>query len=265
MIRRMMSGVLLIGTLFLVPGPANAGSKIVVSQRAEARAAKEVARGDRKAAGGKSRRALTHYLYALELNPFSAGARAGLDALAGNPEPGSRKSGCPEAIRPAGASTDGPRSAARMEGSVLGHVPESPRGRIRKDGPHFESARPYIKVVQKTATRHGVDPRLILAVIKAESNFNPRARSRSGARGLMQLMPATAARFGARSIDDPAQNINAGTKYLRYLLELFKGDVNRALAGYLAGEMTVVKHGGVPRTKGVQTYIRRVRAYASQF
>ena len=115
------------------------------------------------------------------------------------------------------------------------------------------------------ATKHDVDPRLVLAVIKAESNFNPRARSKSGARGLMQLMPATARRFGARSIDDPAQNIDAGTKYLRYLLVLFEGDVDRALAGYVAGEMTVVKQGGVPHVKGVETYIRRVRGYASQF
>lgn len=264
MLRRTMSGLLLIGALLLAAGSANAGLKLDVSKRDETRATKEVARGNRKAARGKPRAALTHYLYALELDPFSSGARAGLDALVGMPDAGSGLSGCPEKTRLAAAS-NGRRSTTAREGRVLGHVPESPRGRIRRDGPYFERARPYLRLVQKMATKHGVDPRLVLAVIKAESNFNPHARSKSGARGLMQLMPATARRFGARSIDDPAQNINAGTKYLRYLLELFKGDVDRTLAGYVAGEMTVVKQGGVPHQKGVEMYIRRVRRYASQF
>ena len=119
--------------------------------------------------------------------------------------------------------------------------------------------------VLESSERNGVDPRLILAVIRAESNFDPGARSSSGARGLMQLMPGTAKRFGAKSIGDPAQNIEAGTRYLRYLLELFKGDVDRTLGAYIAGEMAVVRSGGVPPTKGVQAYVRKVRNYAFEF
>ncbi len=253
--------------LLLAFTPATAGKRIDVSERSRSRAAKEVRRGDHDAGKDKPRAALLHYLAALELDPYNAEARAGLDALTGSRAGGGRTEPC--AGGSAGSAGRGggvvPRPFANFEGKILGRVPGTPEGPIRPDGPHYAGARPFLGMVEESAASHGVDPRLVLAVMKAESNFNPKARSKSGARGLMQLMPATAARFGARAIDDPAQNIDAGTRYLRYLLELFKGDLDRALGAYVAGEMTVVKSGGVPSAGRVQSYVRRVRHYAYEF
>ena len=119
----------------------------------------------------------------------------------------------------------------------------------------------YDGLVMKSATKHGVDPNLIMAVMRQESGFNPRARSYKGASGLMQLMPATARRFGVENIYDPAQNIDAGTRYLRFLLDTFDGDVELALAGYNAGENAVVNSGyQVPRFRETQNYVRTISA-----
>jgi len=119
----------------------------------------------------------------------------------------------------------------------------------------------YDGFVAQSAARNGVDPNLILAVMRQESGFNQRARSYKGATGLMQLMPATAWRFGVTSISDPAQNIEGGAKYLRFLLDSFNGDVNLALAGYNAGENAVVNSGyRVPRYRETQNYVRSITA-----
>ena len=119
----------------------------------------------------------------------------------------------------------------------------------------------YDALVMKAAAKHGVDPNLVMAVMQQESGFNPRARSYKGASGLMQLMPATARRFGVENIYDPAQNIDAGTRYLRFLLDTFDGDVELALAGYNAGENAVVHSGyQVPRYRETQNYVRTISA-----
>jgi soluble lytic murein transglycosylase-like protein len=119
----------------------------------------------------------------------------------------------------------------------------------------------YDEFVAQSAARNGVDPNLILAVMHQESGFNQRARSYKGATGLMQLMPATAWRFGVTNINDPAQNIEGGAKYLRFLLDSFNGDVNLALAGYNAGENAVVNSGyRVPRYRETQNYVRSITA-----
>ena len=119
----------------------------------------------------------------------------------------------------------------------------------------------YDGLVMKSAARHGVDPNLVMAVMLQESGFNPRARSYKGASGLMQLMPATARRFGVENIYDPAQNIDAGTRYLRFLLDTFDGDVELALAGYNAGENAVVHSGyQIPRYRETQNYVRTISA-----
>ena len=119
----------------------------------------------------------------------------------------------------------------------------------------------YDGLVMKSAAKHGVDPNLVMAVMLQESGFNPRARSYKGASGLMQLMPATARRFGVENIYDPAQNIDAGTRYLRFLLDTFDGDVELALAGYNAGENAVVHSGyQVPRYRETQNYVRTISA-----
>jgi soluble lytic murein transglycosylase-like protein len=110
-----------------------------------------------------------------------------------------------------------------------------------------------------SGTRHGVDPLLIYSVMHQESSFKSRAISPKGARGLMQLMPMTAARFGVTNIFDPKQNIDAGARYLRFLLNHFDGDLHLALAGYNAGEGAVEKYGWrIPPYSETQEYVRRI-------
>jgi len=110
-----------------------------------------------------------------------------------------------------------------------------------------------------SGTRHGVDPLLIYSVMHQESSFKSRAISPKGARGLMQLMPMTAARFGVTNIFDPKQNIDAGARYLRFLLNRFDGDLHLALAGYNAGEGAVEKYGWrIPPYSETQEYVRRI-------
>lgn len=117
-------------------------------------------------------------------------------------------------------------------------------------------------LVTQAAQRHGVDPRLIFAVMQQESGFNPRATSYKGARGLMQLMPATAIRFGVSDIYDPTQNIEGGVRYMRFLLDTFKGDVELALAGYNAGENAVIRYGNrIPPYRETQDYVRKISAH----
>lgn len=119
----------------------------------------------------------------------------------------------------------------------------------------------YDELVIQSATRYGIDPNLVFAVMRQESGFNPRAVSYKGASGLMQLMPATARRLGVANIFDPAQNIDAGTRYLRFLLDTFNGDVKLALAGYNAGENAVIRYGyTVPPYRETQNYVRSISA-----
>jgi len=119
----------------------------------------------------------------------------------------------------------------------------------------------YDELIKQSAARNGVDPNLIVAVMRHESGNNPRARSYKGAMGLMQLMPGTAARFGVTNFYDPAQNIEGGTRYLRFLLDYFKGDINLVLAGYNAGENAVVNYGyTVPPYRETRHYVRAISA-----
>ena len=123
----------------------------------------------------------------------------------------------------------------------------------------------FDQMVQQSAARHGVDPNLIFAVMRQESGFKTRAISHKGASGLMQLMPATARRFGVTNIFDPAQNIDAGTRYLRWLLNTFNGDVKLALAGYNAGENAVINSGyQIPRYRETQNYVKSISARYSR-
>jgi soluble lytic murein transglycosylase-like protein len=111
-------------------------------------------------------------------------------------------------------------------------------------------------VIARTGRNLGVDPRLIHAVIWQESKYKPSAESHAGARGLMQLMPAAAQRFGCEDRNDAASNVTAGTKYLRWLLKRFDGNVTLALAAYNAGEGNVDKYEGVPPFGETQAYVR---------
>ena len=118
---------------------------------------------------------------------------------------------------------------------------------------------PFGQLVKAAATRYGVDAELISSVIAAESNFDPKAISRRNARGLMQLLPETAAQYGAQNIFDPKENIDAGTHYLRDLLERYNNDLALALAAYNAGPQRVQQYGRVPPYVETISYVRRVR------
>ena len=121
--------------------------------------------------------------------------------------------------------------------------------------------RRHALLVQKLAPRFSVDPRLALAIARAESNFNAFARSPKNAQGLMQLIPETAERFGVRDAFDPEQNIRGGLAYLRFLLNLYKGDIALTAAAYNAGEGAVARHNGVPPYAETQEYVRRIVAF----
>lgn len=120
------------------------------------------------------------------------------------------------------------------------------------------ACRRIVALVERLSRHSGIDANLILAVIDAESGFDPRARSGKGARGLMQLLPATAKRFGVTDIWDPEQNIRGGIAYLQWLLARFDGDLALALAGYNAGEHRVLQYGGVPPYVETRAYVERI-------
>jgi soluble lytic murein transglycosylase-like protein len=118
---------------------------------------------------------------------------------------------------------------------------------------------PFRELIQAAAERYSVDAELVTSVIAAESNFDPKAVSRRNARGLMQLLPETAARFGVQNIFDPKENIEAGTRYLSELLQRYKNDLALALAAYNAGPERVQQYGNVPPYRETRLYVRRVK------
>jgi hypothetical protein len=119
----------------------------------------------------------------------------------------------------------------------------------------------YDDLIVEAARHFDVDAALVSAVIKAESDYNPRIVSHKGARGLMQLMPATAERFGVTNAFNPRENVYAGTRYLKWLLRTFDGNADFAVAAYNAGEGNVWKHKGVPPFRETVNYIRRIAGH----
>lgn len=114
--------------------------------------------------------------------------------------------------------------------------------------------------IERVAGEHGIDPRLVHAIIEVESAWDPWVVSRKGAVGLMQLLPETGRRFGAANLLNPQENIAAGVRYLRFLLDQFPDDLDHALAAYNAGENNVWDWGGVPPYRETEQYVERIRA-----
>jgi soluble lytic murein transglycosylase-like protein len=130
----------------------------------------------------------------------------------------------------------------------------------------FPNRKRYQPLVAEAARLYSVDEGLLHSVIAVESGYNARAVSKKGAIGLMQLMPATAKRFGARDIYDPTQNIHAGAKYLRHLLQQFNNDIRLALAAYNAGEKAVVRYGNrVPPFTETRLYVPKVMSLYTRY
>jgi soluble lytic murein transglycosylase-like protein len=123
----------------------------------------------------------------------------------------------------------------------------------------------YENIISTCATKYGVNPCLIKAVIHAESGYNPKAVSRKGASGLMQLMPDTARSLKVSNSLDPKDNVEGGVKYLRFLLDTFRGDVSLAVAAYNAGLNKVARYGGIPPYNETRTYVNRVLAYMQTY
>lgn len=114
------------------------------------------------------------------------------------------------------------------------------------------------ELIAELAPRFSLDPKLVRAVVAAESNFNPRAQSHKGAQGLMQLIPATATRFGVKNVWDPKENLVGGMRYLASLLAYYRGDLTRVLAAYNAGEVAVDRYRGIPPYAETRVYVARV-------
>jgi hypothetical protein len=152
-------------------------------------------------------------------------------------------------------------SAAALEPATPSPPPRPPRGlrvvSVRNRATGRETPVGISAHVRTAAARHGVPESLVAAVISVESEFNPRAVSQRGAQGLMQLMPATAVLLGVRDAFDPGENVDAGARHLRALLNRFS-DVTLALAAYNAGPQAVVEYGGVPPYPETRAFVRRV-------
>jgi soluble lytic murein transglycosylase-like protein len=154
-------------------------------------------------------------------------------------------------------------SAPTLTIRTLTSKPERSRIRTPKlTGRIAERRARYAGLIEAAAERHRLDPELVHAVIRAESAYDARAKSPAGACGLMQLMPATAQRFGVRDVWDPAQNIEGGVAFLRVLIDRFEGDLKLVLAAYNAGEGAVAKYGNrIPPYRETQHYVHRVLGY----
>lgn len=148
---------------------------------------------------------------------------------------------------------------------VFSDIPEKSSSLVQQEPEQIDPATDnpsksdvYYRLIKLKANKYSIDPSLIEAVIRVESNFDERAVSRRGAMGLMQVMPATARDMGVYNPLNPEQNIEAGTRYLRYLLERFDGDLRLALAAYNAGPSSVERHGKVPPIRETVDYLERI-------
>ena len=164
------------------------------------------------------------------------------------------------------------RQAAREVDNLVAALPGS-RSTVGQSGRIHVSSQPVLpgaklerplsqadvnKAIDEAAQRHGVDPNLVRAVVKVESNFNPRAVSRKGAMGLMQLMPPTAKSLNVGNAFDPNQNVDAGVRHLKSLLESYNGNLELSLAAYNAGSGAVNRSGGIPPYRETRDYVKKI-------
>ena len=152
------------------------------------------------------------------------------------------------------ANVQAAQSAAAEVNTYLGKGPVSQNSLARSGF----TQREIDAAIDQAASRHNVDPNLVRALVKVESNFNPNAVSRKGAMGLMQLMPQTARQLNLKNPFDPQQNIDAGVRHLKQLLDNYNGDVRLSLAAYNAGSGAVSRSRGIPRYSETQNYVRRI-------
>jgi soluble lytic murein transglycosylase-like protein len=167
------------------------------------------------------------------------------------------------------------RSAREIAGEVSSYIESKPRlgststkvsGEPAAKDPNYAAAAGHRSVsadeidrfINEAAARHHVDPNLVRALVKVESNYNPRALSSKGAMGLMQLMPGTARMYDVHNPFDAAQNVDAGVRHLKGLLQNFKGDVSLSLAAYNAGQGAVERSGGIPPYTETRNYVKRI-------
>ncbi len=163
-----------------------------------------------------------------------------------------------------GYENDGAQVRLTVDGGTV-NVPAEDLVAIEPEE-HFEAlppepvalTGPFANLIHAAAQKHGLDEALIARVIAVESNFNPRAVSRKQALGLMQLLPKTATQYSVMNIFDPAQNIDAGTHYLKDLLARYRGNLKLALAAYNAGPEVVARYGGIPPFAETQNYVRQI-------
>jgi soluble lytic murein transglycosylase len=135
------------------------------------------------------------------------------------------------------------------------------RGRASTGGGVVGEVVSFDNLIYVISQRHGVDPPLVKAIVKAESDFDSAAVSRAGAKGLMQLMPETARSLGVKDVYDPEENVDGGTRHLSRLLNVFDGEVEMAIAAYNAGETAVLKYGAIPPYSETQQYVKKVLYY----
>jgi soluble lytic murein transglycosylase-like protein len=158
-------------------------------------------------------------------------------------------------VRSAAAEVNQFMATRQSEGNSATAAVPSSGGFVRGA---FANAREIDEAIEQSARRHNVDPNLVRALVKVESNFNPNAVSRKGAMGLMQLMPFTARQLNVTNPFDPQQNVDAGVRHLKSLLENFGGDVGLSLAAYNAGKGAVERSNGIPRYPETVNYVRRI-------
>jgi soluble lytic murein transglycosylase-like protein len=165
-------------------------------------------------------------------------------------------------VLPGGGEVTCPRSliASVEPDEVPPEAPPAPAATEPAAPPVSDATTPYGDLIARLAGEHGVDPLLVRAVVEVESGFRADARSRKGAKGLMQLMPSTARQYRLTTPYEPEANLAAGIRHLRVLLERY--DLPEALAAYNAGEGAVSRHGGIPPYRETRTYVRRVMARA---